>query len=183
MPAADPTDSRPPDPPPGSGRDTGEVVLLYKDMVYGIALTHTRCKGDADDVFQEVFLTYHRKQPSCRGEGHRKAWLITTTLTCAKRMSATSWRTKVVPMAPEDAEKVMAPVFHFATDEQDAIFRAMGMLPPDYRTALHLHYFEDMPIARIAETLGIEQGAVKMRLSRGRGMMRERLQGDHFNER
>ena len=159
---------------------TREVVARHQAMVYGIALTHTSCQGDADDVFQEVFLTYHRKQPSCRDEEHRKAWLITTTLTCARRMATTSWRTRVVPLSPDDAEALPA-VFQFATEEQDAIFRALSALPQTYRTVLYLFYFEDQSVDQIALQLGLEAGAVKMRLTRGRRLMREML-GEDFNE-
>ena len=154
--------------------DTHAVVERYESMVYGIAVTHTRCRGDADDVFQEVFLTYHRRQPECHNEEHRKAWLITTTVNCARRVALSSWRTRVVPLSPEAAQALPA-TFRFATEEQDAIFRALGGIPLAYRTVLHLFYFEDLPVAGIARQLGIEPAAVRMRLSRGRRLMRDQL--------
>ena len=159
--------------------DTHAVVARYQSMVYGIALTHTRCRGDADDVFQEVFLTYHRKQPECHDEDHRKAWLITTAVNCARRVALSSWRMRVVPLSPGDAEALPAK-FQFATEQQDAIFRALSAIPLAYRTVLHLFYFEDLPVAGIASQLGIEPAAVRMRLSRGRRLMRDQL-GD-FDE-
>jgi RNA polymerase sigma-70 factor (ECF subfamily) len=151
-------------------------------MVYGIALTHTQCRGDADDVFQEVFLAYHRGQPRLRSEDHRKAWLIATTLNCAKRVAGSSWRTRVVPMTVGAVEQSMPPAFRFATEEQDAVFRAMKAVGEDYRIVLHLFYFEDLPVAQIAGLLSLEPGAVKMRLSRGRSLMRDQLKGALFNE-
>jgi RNA polymerase sigma-70 factor (ECF subfamily) len=151
-------------------------------MVYGIALTHTNCQADAEDVFQEVFLAYHRRQPRCRSEDHRQAWLIVTTVNCSKAIALSSWRTRVVPMTVEDLGDATPAMFEFETQDQDAIFRAMARIPEDYRTVLHLYYFEDLPVAQIADALGIEVGAVKMRLSRGRGLMRDRLQGALFNE-
>jgi RNA polymerase sigma-70 factor (ECF subfamily) len=151
-------------------------------MVYGIALTHTSCREDADDVFQDAFLAYHRRRPRCRSEEHRKAWLITATLNCAKAVASSSWRTRVVPMTVDDIAGVAPAVFAFATEEQDAIFREMGKLPIDYRTAIHLFYFEDMSVAQIAGALDLTPGAVKMRLSRGRAVLRDRLQGVLFDE-
>lgn len=159
---------------------TAEVVARYESLVYGIAVAHTRCRGDADDVYQDVFLTYHRRQPSCRSEEHRKAWLITTTLNCAKAVTRSSWRTRVVPLNPGGAEPVDQ--FRFATEEQDELFGALRSLPETYRTVLYLFYFADQPVARIAELLEVGAAAVKMRLSRGRALMRERLQGGYFDE-
>ncbi|MGC3954092.1 MAG: sigma-70 family RNA polymerase sigma factor [Propionicimonas sp.] len=159
---------------------TAEVVARYESLVYGIAVAHTRCRGDADDVYQDVFLTYHRRQPRCRSEEHRKAWLITTTLNCAKAVTRSSWRTRVVPLNPGGAEPVDQ--FRFATEEQDELFGALRSLPETYRTVLYLFYFADQPVARIAELLEVGAAAVKMRLSRGRALMRERLQGGYFDE-
>ena len=159
---------------------TSEVVVRYESLVYGIAVAHTRCRGDADDVYQDVFLTYHRRQPACRSEEHRKAWLITTTLNCARSVTRSSWRTRVVPLNPDAAEP--ADQFRFATEEQEALFGALRSLPENYRTVLYLFYFADQPVARIAELLDVGQAAVKMRLSRGRRMMRDQLTGGLFDE-
>lgn len=161
--------------------DTHAVVLRYQPMVYGIALTHTRCQGDADDVFQEVFLTYHRRQPECRSEEHRKAWLITTTVNCSRQVVGSSWRTRVVPLSSAGQQASPAQ-FEFATLQQKLLFEALRELAEAYRVVLYLFYFEDLPIARIAEVLGQSEATVKMRLSRARQMMRDRLTGGVFDE-
>ncbi|MDR1186644.1 MAG: sigma-70 family RNA polymerase sigma factor, partial [Bifidobacteriaceae bacterium] len=167
---------------PGSIERTEAVVERYGDTVYGVAVTHTNCRGDADDVFQEVFLAYHRAQPRCRSEEHRKAWLLRTTLNIARRIAGSSWRTRVVPLTADDPPAPTAASFTFATERQDAIFRALNALPEGTRTVLYLFYFEDMPIAQIATTLELEPGAVKMRLSRGRTEMRDQLREELFDD-
>ena len=237
--------------------DTSATVELYKGMVYAIAMTHTRSRSDAEDVFQNVFLAYHRKQPAFVSEERRKAWLIVTTLNCAKQVNTSSWQQKVVPLR-DDHESfyrlggadgsgsadglgdggveasgyggldgapgpdgcgygnsdghgyghgyggldgasgpdgrghsdssgylVAQPAednFHFRSEQQDLIFQALQEIPTKYRTVLHLFYFEDQSIAQISALLGIEPGTVKVQLSRGRDMMRERLKGDYFND-
>jgi RNA polymerase sigma-70 factor (ECF subfamily) len=161
--------------------DTHGVVVRYEPMVYAIALTHTRCQGDADDVFQDVFLTYHRRQPEFRSEEHRKAWLITTTINCARQVAGSSWRTRVVPLTG-GASQAAPTQFEFETVEQNALFAALKALPGSYRSVLHLFYFEDLPIARIAEVLELTASTVKMRLSRGRALMREQLTGGVFDD-
>ncbi|MDR2252394.1 MAG: sigma-70 family RNA polymerase sigma factor [Bifidobacteriaceae bacterium] len=165
----------------GLPRDTASVARRFETLVYGIALTHTRCRADADDVYQDVFCAYHRKQPQLNDEEHIKAWLIVTTLNCARQVAASSWRTRVVPLTPEHAA-ALPDRFQFRTDLQQAVYWALGQLPESCRTALHLFYFEDLPVARIAEILSLDVGAVKMRLSRGRAMMRQHLQGGVFDD-
>ena len=39
-----------------------------------------------------------------------------------------------------------------------------------------LHHLEDLPVEQTAKALGISLSAVKMRLSRGRAMLKERLE-------
>lgn len=165
--------------------DTHSVVKRYESMVYGIAVTHTASRGDADDVYQEVFLTYHRRQPELNSEEHRKAWLIATTLNCAKRVMLSSWRTKVVPLTREQVDgnaATMADDFTLATDEQNMLFRALRALPESQRTVLYLFYFEDLPVAQIADLLDLEPGTVRVRLSRARTQMRDKLLGGLWDE-
>jgi RNA polymerase sigma-70 factor (ECF subfamily) len=167
---------------PARSLSTHEVIKKYQDMVYRIALTHTSCQSDADDVFQDAFLAYHRRQPAFTTEGTRKGWLITTALNCARHQASTSWRTRVVPLRPEDAERLPSSrVFTFQTETQDQVFRVLTQLPVQYRSVLHLFYFEDLSIAQIAGVLGEREGAVKMRLSRARELMRTTMEG-HFDE-
>ena len=163
--------------------DTHAVVERYESMVYGIAVTHTACRGDADDVYQEVFLTYHRRRPAVNDEEHRKAWLITTALHCSKRARLSSWRTRVVPLSLDHADTASAADdFTLATDEQNVLYRALRSLPESQRSVLYLFYFEDLPVARIADLLGVEPGTIRVRLSRGRAQMRDKLLGGLWDE-
>ena len=59
--------------------------------------------------------------------------------------------------------------------EAESLWEAVLRLPEDQRLAVTLYYYEDMPVAQIAHTLGIPQGTVKSRLSRGRERLRQLL--------
>ena len=65
--------------------DPEYVVTHYSETIYRIALMQVGHKEDAEDILQEVFLTYYRKKQSFNDEEHRKAWLIKVTLNCCKR--------------------------------------------------------------------------------------------------
>ena len=51
-----------------AGGEVDSVIDRYQDMVYGLALTRTGNRADADDVFQEVFLAYCHCGKTFRGE-------------------------------------------------------------------------------------------------------------------
>jgi len=162
--------------------DTSRIIALYKDMVFGIALSHTSNRIDAEDVFQEVFLAYHRKQPRFDDIERRKAWLIVTTINCARQITSSTWSKKVVPLREQVDIPAGEERFRFRTEEQDMVFAALQELPTKYRTVLHLFYFEDLSISQISQILGIEAGTVKVQLYRGRALMRDKLKGEYFDD-
>ena len=62
--------------------------------------------------------------------------------------------------------------------EPDGLLRQVLALPKDYRTVVHLFYYEELSTAEIAKLLGKREGAVRTRLSRARAMLREALKED-----
>jgi RNA polymerase sigma-70 factor (ECF subfamily) len=64
-------------------------------------------------------------------------------------------------------------------EEQDrdrALKRAILGLPPKYRDALIVFYFHSQDIPSAARSLGVPEGTLKARLSRGRDILRNKLQ-------
>jgi len=86
----------------------------------------------------------------------------------------------VVPLFDEDAIADDGG-FPFSSDAEDALYTALQELPTQYRSVLHLFYFEDLSIASIASLLGIQSGTVKVQLSRGRAQLRAALES--FNRK
>ena len=66
-------------------------------------------------------------------------------------------------------------------EESDAAFRhedlkrALSRIPEKERTAIVLHYFEDLPIKDIAAIMDIPVGTVKYYLSVGRNHLKEHI--------
>ena len=53
---------------------------------------------------------------------------------------------------------------------------ALRRLPAAQREAIALHHLADLPVAEVAQTLGVPEGTVKARLSRGRAALAELLE-------
>jgi len=154
-----------------------EIINTYKRTVYAAALSHTRNKHDADDVFQEVFLVYFSKNPVFENEEHRKAWLIRTTLNHCKKITLSSWRKKTVPLDNSHEQS-----YSFASNEENEVHTALRELPHKYRTVLYLFYFEQYKTEEIGKIMQISTGNVRTRLKRGRDLMRQKLKGEYFYE-
>lgn len=158
-----------------SGVETSDYVIdMYKDMVYRIALTRVGNKSDADDIFQEVFFRYIRKNTVFNSEEHRKAWFIRVTINCSNKLFTSSWFKKTIPL--DEAIPTQMP------EEEHLVYETLLTLPKRYKSVLYLFYFEDMSVAEISLTTGIKESTIRSQLTRGRGMMREKLKGEYFNE-
>ena len=162
--------------PQRTGGDLEEVIDRYQNMVFGLAMARTGTREDADDVFQEVFLTYFRADKTFREEAHRKAWLLRTTLNLSRRVTQSTWRQKTVPL--EEGKEVAQP---FREPEENQVWQALRALPEDYRLPLYLFYFEELSTGEIAKALSLRPGTVRMRLSRGREQLRTQLDGVDFD--
>ena len=142
-------------------------VERWGDMVWRLALARTASVPDAEDVFQEVFLRYFRHEDRFQSNEHRKAWLIRCTVNRCKSLLASPWRKRIVPL--ETAEEVGV------EDDCRDVYAAVLSLPAKYRTVIHLHYFEGLSVAELADTLQVPEGTVKSQLSRGRALLRDML--------
>ncbi len=99
------------------------------------------------------------------------AWVRTV----AYRVSVSRWRKarRLVFTSQPDTAGVPAPL-----ENHVALVAGLQRLPLAQREALVLHYVGDLPVAQIAAQLGVPEGTVKARLSRGRAAMAELLGED-----
>ena len=135
--------------------DTESAVERYGTMVYRLAYAQLHSRQDADDVFQEVFLRYHRAAPPFESEEHRKAWLLRVTANRANSLAASPWRKRSVPL--------------------DA---ALAQLPPKYRAVIHLYYYEGYDTEETARILGRKPSTVRAQLTRARQALARLLKED-----
>jgi len=139
--------------------------------VLRLALANTGNRADAEDIYQEVFIRLVRSLAKIENDEHLRFWLIRTTLNRCKSLFSSAARRQELPVdeLPETASAPPDPKPDTpATD-------ALQTLPERYRTALHLFYFEDLPISSIATILESSEGTVKSLLSRGRNLLRQAL--------
>lgn len=62
--------------------------------------------------------------------------------------------------------------------DRDQVLRALRRVPDRQRQTIVLRYFEDLPVADIAELLGVAPGTVRSQLSRGLDRMGRLIDAD-----
>ncbi len=155
--------------------DTEDTVRKYTNLVYGIALTHTASKADADDVFQDTFLAYHRSDVIWKDEAHRKAWLIKTAVNMSKRITLSTWYKRSVPL---ENSGEMSEEFNYGVTEQNITMNAIKKLPKKYRIVIWLYYFDGMQVNEISDSLKMNRNTVRSNLVRGRELLKKLLEGE-----
>lgn len=149
------------------------VVNMYSDMVYRIALTRTGTVENAEDIFQEVFLKYSEKMPKFDNEEHRKAWFIKVTINLTKNFHNSAWNKKVVKLDE---------TYVFKKEEENEVFSVVCELPQNYKTVIYLMYYEGYKVKEIAELMKSSEGTIKTWLYRAREALKEKLEGGFENE-
>lgn len=152
-----------------------EVLAIYGDMVYRLALIQMKNRSEAEDIFQEVFLRLVRYQDRIRGEAHVKPWLIRVTVNCCRKQFGNVYRKRTVPLDREFGKEET----YEMEDPENTVYEAVMNLPDDYRSTVHLFYYAQYSVKEIAGVLETSESAVKTRLSRARGMLRETLKGEY----
>lgn len=152
-------------------RSLEDVAAEYQKSIYLAAFQICRNAEDANDIVQDTMLTYYLKQMDYRSEEHLRAWLLRVAINKAKDKTRSFWRRQV------ELQDIMQDIPVFEQDEEQTLFEEVMNLPEKYRIVIHLFYYEDYSVREIAEVLRISENNVKVRLSRGRSLLKEKLEG------
>ena len=152
-------------------------LVLFAEQVLG-------SRWAAEDVAQDALLQAYRSLPTLANPAKFPAWLRAIARHRALRVAAGERRREVA--TPEPLERLppasiapLEPSEAAERNEDRASVRALvAKLPGDFYTVLLLHYWEQWPLARIAQFLSLPMPTVKWRLYRGRKLLFRQLVRD-----
>ncbi len=125
-------------------------------------------RGEAEDCFQDTFVSALRAYPKLRDGGNLRGWLITI----AHRKAIDHHRARgrrAVPVAEVEEVAFEDP------EPGDGVWELVGALPPKQRAAVTLRYASDLPHAEIAAALGCSPEAARRSLHEGLKRLRKEL--------
>jgi RNA polymerase sigma-70 factor (ECF subfamily) len=130
-------------------------------QMYGV----TGNAGEAEDLVQEAFVRAYAARSRFARVDNPEAWLRTTAINLYRNR----WR-KMRNFA-RVKDKITGPPDLPVLEEHLEVVDALRRIPENLRVVLVLHYLADRTVDQIAGELGIAEGTVKSRLSRGREAM------------
>ncbi|HJT45860.1 MAG TPA: sigma-70 family RNA polymerase sigma factor [Chthoniobacterales bacterium] len=120
----------------------------------------TRSAADAEDVVQEAFVKFWRRNHDIANRGLLYATVRSVALDLLRRDSR---RAKREATALSDTDQSVQPAFEIEDDEQRALVGAIGDLPSEQREVLVMKIWNDLTFAEIGSALGISQNTAASR--------------------
>ena len=163
-----------------------ELVELTGRQVYTLAYRLVGDRHEAEDVAQEAYLRVYRSLRSFRGDSRFETWLHRIVANTALNHMRSKIRfgdladepERIVRLAESESEAAVLE----DVPQREELAEALSRLPHAQRVAVVLKDVYGFSLAEIAERLGTTEGAVKLRLHRGRKNLRELIHGTRESE-
>ncbi len=162
-----------------------ELIEIYGDRVYNLALKILHNPIDAEDVFQETFTAVYEKIHTFNEKSDLFTWIYRIATNFALMKIRQSKKETVTENDLEVYEDQVEFPVHMPgvypdqvvlDDElQKELHRALNQIPEIYRTVFVLRDLENLSTAETAAVLNITESNVKVRLRRARLFLRDEL--------
>ena len=160
------------------------LVRLYEKRV--LALTRRMCRNpaDAEEAAQEAFLAAWQGLPFFRGDASFSTWLYRLASNACVDLLRREGRHQAAAGPSLDDEEASLDVADGTPGPQEAAERrelreqieeGLRALTPEHRQVLLLREMHQLSYDEIADTLELDVGTVKSRISRGRRQLRKFL--------
>ena len=159
----------------------GRVIELHQRRLFGLALMMTRDPAGAEEVVQDAFVRAFAHLDAYDSSRPFSPWISTIVVRLAQNWLVRRARVRTREGTPLDSQDgavsgAVDPLSELIADERDRqLWRAVSALPSGERTAMILHYRQDMGVGEIASAIGVASGTVKTLLFRGRQRLRRTL--------
>lgn len=148
-----------------------ETVSENKTAMFRLAYSMLRNKEDAEDAVAEAVLKAYSHLQSLRNPKKMKSWLFQILVNESKALLKRRSRIQLV----EDCSKFME---EDAGEQPYDLLEFVYRLEDGFKEVILLYYFEEFRVKEIAKILGISEGTVKSRLSRGRAAIRRFMENE-----
>lgn len=146
------------------------VTLTFSDLAevhlpkaYRLAVAILGDDDEAADAVQESVIAAWRNWPHLRNVASFESWFTRIIVNqCRDELRRRARRKRAA--STFEVQPTLIDSTATAQAERDLVYQALGALGADDRILLIVRYFEDAPLERIAERLGLPLGTVKSRL-------------------
>ena len=138
------------------------MVNTHGRSIYKIIYLYVKNKADAEDIFQQVFLTLVEKKPKLKDKNHEIGWLIRVAQNKSKDFLKSYWKKNIQELREEEY------LLDNEENQDMGVLDSIFGLDKKYRTVIYMYYYEGYASGEIADILGIKDATIRTQLKRGR---------------
>jgi RNA polymerase sigma-70 factor (ECF subfamily) len=156
--------------------DFSDLYRKHQGLVRAVIFQITASDAaGVDDLVQEAFIRIWKGIGNFRGDAQITSWIyrITANVALDYTRSAGRRRESSHEILPDIASPQATP--DQALSSKQLVEKGLKKLSEDHRVVLVLAYLHDLPLAEVADVLGISEGTVKSRLHYAKSEFREFL--------
>src|SRR5690242_12676979 len=159
------------------------IIRRHNQRLFAIARTYVADPDEAEDIVQQAYISAYEHLPGFEGRSMFSTWLTRILINEAMRRSKR--RSRSVPLEQETMPHRMPAARENPAEEamneelRQLLERTIDELPLKYRTVFVMREIDGMSVAEASESLGISAGNVKVRLTRAKEMLRDRIGSEY----
>ena len=154
-----------------------ELVRDTADSLHNVAYRILRDADAADDATQRALIAAWDHLADLRNPDKWQSWTYRLVVNAAYR-EARRERSQHASVRFVRIGSAVATDANAQVADRDEMERAFRQLSPEHRAVLVLHYYVDLPLAEIAESVGVPVGTVGSRLHLATRKLRAALEAD-----
>lgn len=154
-----------------------ELYTLLSPVLYGICLKYMKNKTEADDVFQDAFITLFQKINQYKFDGSFEGWAKRIFINEALEVLRKKQRFLYVSIEDSNLHNDIEDITngHRIVLSKDELLKHIQQLPDNYRMIFNLYVFEGYSHKAIANKLEMAAGTSKSLLSRAKSVLRTKI--------
>jgi len=161
----------------GDEQAFASLAVAAGDRLHAVAHRILRDADLAEDATQQALLSIWRDLPQLRDPARFDAWsyrlLVRACYAQGRRKRQWAPSLRLLPTDESSGGDGLGSVV-----DRDQLERGFRRLSLDHRAVVVLHHYLDMPLAEVAETLGIPHGTARSRLLHAMRGLRAALDAD-----
>lgn len=171
----------------GDDRALDALLSRWQQPLFAFAWRYVHNTADAQDLVAETFVRLYHHREKLRPDTRLSAWLFTTLTNLCHNQHR--WHRRHPNVSLDESPEAGGPsgIEHLASKEpspsdqlelnerQTALRRAIHELPHDMKSALLLHYYEQLSYREIATILGGAERGIETKIYRAKQRLREKL--------
>lgn len=155
----------------GEEKNFINLINEHQGLIHKVCIMYENDQDARNDLFQEIVLQLWKSFPSFRGEAKITTWMYRIALNTA----ISGFRKQTRKVKTEDLQELHFNIRDYGNDDQEENFQklqwAIRQLS-EIERAMIMMALEEVPYEEIAETIGITQNNVRVRMNRIREKLR-----------